>query len=66
MFKKAKILYDSRFISIIEILKNQDELLAMYLVRLITGFGLACARKYVHTTAKFIKKSPNFCQYKFK
>lgn len=61
--KLKEILYDARFIKSIEILTNVNILLAIYIVRLYTGFGLALAKKYIYNIAKFKKKMRNPLQY---
>lgn len=57
------ILYDARFIKSIEIIKEKDNLKAIYLVRILTGWGLAMARKYIDRLDKFKIKMKNPLQY---
>jgi len=62
--RKFRPLYDSRFISIIDILiQTNNYLLAVYLIRLIFGFRLSTAAKYTRNTDKILRKSKNHLQY---
>lgn len=62
--RKFRILYEARFISIIDILvKTNNWMLAVYLVRLLTGFKLLSAKKYISVTERFLNKSKNKIQY---
>lgn len=51
------VLSDTRFIKIIEVLTVNDKILAIYLVRLITGFSLVPSKRYVENLSKFKKYS---------
>lgn len=53
MKKRIWILTDYRFIQICRLLKAQDWLLAVYLVRLNSDFKLNTARKYLERLDKF-------------
>lgn len=57
------LLYDARFIKIIEILNDYNSSLAIYLIRLITSKGLAFSKKYISRTEKFKTKMRNPMQY---
>lgn len=59
---KFRLLYDARFIAAIDLLKSRP-LIAIYIVRLLTGFGLRSAKKYVNSTERFLSKSKNKIQY---
>ena len=63
-------LRDGRFISILKILlkyekQHSNGLLSAYLVRLVSGFGLSSAKKYLSKLDKFWNKS-NPLQKSFK
>jgi hypothetical protein len=57
------ILYDARFIRSIEIIKEKDNLKAIYMVRLLTGWGLSTAKKYIDRLDRFKTKMRNPLQY---
>lgn len=58
-------LRDARFVSIIKLLKKTEPMLAIYLVRLVTGSGLSFAKKYLVRVEQIYKKhSRNKLQYK--
>lgn len=57
------ILYDARFIKSIELIKERDYLKAIYMVRLITGWGLSLGKKYVDRLERFKKRMNNPLQY---
>ena len=58
-----KVLYDARFIKVIEILNTQHKVLAIYLIRLVTQRGLAFSKKYIARLDKFKEKIRNPLQY---
>lgn len=57
------LLYDARFIKIIEVLNDYNSSLAIYLIRLITNKGLAFSKKYISRIEKFKIKMRNPMQY---
>lgn len=57
------LLYDARFIRIIEVLNGYNPHLAIYLIRLITKRGLTFSKKYIIRLEKFKKKMRNPMQY---
>jgi hypothetical protein len=57
------ILYDARFIKSIELVNASDHLKAIYMVRLVTRWGLTLGRKYVSRIERFKKKMKNPLQY---
>ena len=57
------ILYDARFIKSIEIVKEKDNLKTIYLVRILTSWGLALGRKCVDRLDRFKQKMKNPLQY---
>jgi hypothetical protein len=61
--KLKSTLYDARFIKSIEILNAHDQLKAIYMVRLYSGFGLASAKKYIRKINRFKAKMRNPIQY---
>ena len=58
-YKTSTLLKEARLISILKILQRENNLLAIYLVRLIFGFKLVTAKKYLARIDKFLAKSPN-------
>lgn len=60
MIKKRHILTDRRFLQIIEILLAANKKSsAIYLLRLVIGFRLTPAKKFIGKIDKFVLKSSN-------
>lgn len=57
------ILYDARFIKIVEVLNDYNSSLAIYLIRLITSKSLSFSKKYVSRLDVFKQKMRNPMQY---
>lgn len=57
------VLTDARFISIIELIKANDRVKALYLVRLVTGWDTMPSKRYIDKIEKFKKKMRNPLQY---
>ena len=58
-----KVLYDARFIKVLEILNSQHQTSAIYLIRLVTQRGLTFSKKYLVRLDKFKEKMRNPLQY---
>lgn len=57
------LLYDARFIKIVEVLNEYNSSLAIYLIRLITQRGLTFSKKYISRIEKIKTKMRNPMQY---
>lgn len=57
------ILYDARFIKIVEVLNDYNSNLAIYFIRLITSKSLSFSKKYISRIEKIKTKMRNPMQY---
>ena len=57
------MLYDARFIKIVEVLNDYNSSLAIYFIRFITSKSLTFSKKYISRIEKIKKKMHNPMQY---